>query len=187
MKKSIIVFGASNSQNSINKKLANYAAQHLKQINYQLIDLNDYEMSLYGIDRQKAEGIPEKALELSSLFDKADGFLVSLAEHNGSYTVAFKNIYDWLSRINVKVWRNKPVLLLSTAPGKRGGKSVMESAITRFPFMGAQITGSFSLPYFYENFSKEKGIKNETFKANLLDAITTFEQQLEETTVLSLE
>lgn len=178
MKKNIIVFGGSNSKNSINKKLAVYSTRFIKEVNFQVIDLNDFVMPLYGIDLETEEGMPKKAVELSELFDQADGFLLSLAEHNGSYTAAFKNMFDWLSRINGKVWREKPVLLLSTSPGGRGGKSVLEAALARFPFMGAKLSGSLSVPFFQKNFSEEAGL-NEEYKQTLIDLITEFEQQVQ--------
>ena len=56
----IVAFGASSSQNSINRKLAHFAAQQVPNAHINLLDLNDYEMSLYSTDREK-EGIPEKA------------------------------------------------------------------------------------------------------------------------------
>lgn len=174
MKKNIIVFAGSNSQKSINKQLVTYAAQQLQIVDYQLLDLNDFIMPLYGIDHEIAHGMPEKAVELSRLFEETDGFLISLAEHNGSYTVAFKNVFDWLSRIQTKVWRNKPMLLLSTAPGGRGGLSVMETAVARFPRMGANITGNLSIPFFAKNFSEGQLI-NEDYQQTLIKLIQAFE------------
>lgn len=174
MKKNIIVFAGSNSRKSINKQLVTYAAQQLQTVDYQLLDLNDFIMPLYGIDHEIAYGMPEKAVELSQLFDKADGFLLSLAEHNGSYTVAFKNVFDWLSRIQNKVWRNKPMLLLSTSPGGRGGLSVMETAMAKFPRMGANVTGNLSIPFFTKNFSDGQ-LTNEEYQQTLAKLVQAFE------------
>ena len=42
---------------------------------------------------------------------------------------AFKNIYDWISVIEKIVWSNKPILLMSTSDGARGGQSVLETAL----------------------------------------------------------
>ncbi|MEO0474302.1 MAG: NAD(P)H-dependent oxidoreductase, partial [Bacteroidota bacterium] len=57
----ILVFGASNSRHSINRQFASYTAAQLENVKIHLIDLNDFEMPIYGIDREKADGIPEKA------------------------------------------------------------------------------------------------------------------------------
>ena len=151
--KNIITIGGSSSKNSINKQFAEYAGSLVDGIKEINIDLNDYEMPIFSIDRENENGFPEKAKQLSDLFDTADGFIISLAEHNGAYSAAFKNIFDWLSRINGKVWRNKPMILLSTSPGARGGQSVLQIALNRFPFGGANIIDSMSLPSFFDNFS----------------------------------
>ena len=59
--KKIIAFGASSSKNSINKQLANYVANQFQNANVDLLDLNDYEMPLYSVDKEKNQGIPELA------------------------------------------------------------------------------------------------------------------------------
>ena len=89
----IVAFGASSSQNSINRKLAHFAAQQVPNAHIKLLDLNDYEMPLYSTDREK-EGIPEKARGFKAALQGSDGIIISFAEHNGAYTTAFKNIYD---------------------------------------------------------------------------------------------
>ncbi len=175
MKDTVIVFGASTSNKSINQQLAIYCGNLLENTKIKVLNLNDYRMPIYDVDDEAEFGSPEKANELSALFDEAAGFIVSFAEHNGSYTAAFKNNYDWLSRLNKNVWRDRPVLLLSTSPGGRGGQTVLETAKKSFPHMGAKITGSFSLPSFYENFDKETGLKNEEQLEVVKSLVATFE------------
>jgi len=87
----------------------------------------------------------------------ADILVVSLAENNGNYSVAFKNVFDWCSRINGKVFQEKPMLLMATSPGGRGGASVLEIAKSNFPRFGAILKGTFSLPSFNDNFDVENG------------------------------
>ena len=93
MAKSIVALGASNSKNSINRKLANFAAHQVADAEVNLLDLNDFEMPLYSTDREK-EGIPEKAHAFKATLNASDGIIISFAEHNGAYTTAFKNIFD---------------------------------------------------------------------------------------------
>ena len=66
----------------------------------------------------------EKALNFKRLIRDSNGIVISLAEHNGSYTSAFKNIYDWISVIEKVVWDDKPLFLLSASDGKRGGLTI---------------------------------------------------------------
>lgn len=175
--KKIIALGASNSKKSINKTLATYAANQVKNAEIVVIDLNDFDIPLYGIDLETEEGIPSEATRLSEIFSQADGFVVSLAEHNGSYSAAFKSTFDWLSRINPKVWNNKPMLLMATSPGGRGGAGVLQGAKSSFPHMGATIIADFSLPSFYDNFS-EKGISNQDLNDDLSTKIGLFEDAI---------
>ncbi len=55
-------------------------------------------MPIYSEDRENDGGIPDQAQRFLKIIQDADGIILSLAEHNGSYTSAFKNILDWTSR-----------------------------------------------------------------------------------------
>jgi len=169
--KNIIAFGASSSKTSINKKLATYAANQFQNAFVEILDLNDYEMPIYSMDKEKKDGIQQLAHDFYKKIGDSDLIVISFAEHNGAYSTAFKNIFDWMSRINGKTFQEKPMLLLATSPGVRGGSSVLEMANKRFPFQGGIIKGSFSLPNFNDNFDIEKGIINEDLKKQLQEII----------------
>lgn len=177
----IIAFGASNSRKSINKQFATWAAKQINEVQIQILDLNDFEMPIYSIDRENEMGIPQLAIDFKQLIKESDGILISLAEHNGAYTTAFKNIFDWITRIEKSPWDNKPMLLLATAPGPRGGKSVLEIAYSRFKRMNDNEIFTFSLPSFNDNFDPTKGITNTElliqFKQNLDQFIAVLQQQ----------
>ena len=151
--KKIVAFGASSSSNSINKKLATFAANKIPNSQAIILDLNDFEMPIYSEDRDKINGIPEKAYEFKKILKNADGIIISFAEHNGSYTSAFKNIFDWISRIEKIVWFNKPMFLMATSDGSRGAKLVLEIAYNRISRGNPFNIPKFSLPNFYDNFN----------------------------------
>lgn len=176
MTKKILTFGASNSKQSINKKLATYATSFIKSAEPHVIDLNDYEMPLYSIDRELAEGIPQLAKDFKRLIKESSGIIISFAEHNGSYTVAFKNVMDWASRLEGDLWEDKPMLLMATSPGQRGAQTVLSTAAGKFPYMGGNVTGQYSLPNFGSNYSHEKGITDDTLNDDLFKLIETFEK-----------
>jgi chromate reductase len=169
----ILAFAASNSKKSINKKLVIYTANLVKNANVEVLDLNDYEMTIYSVDKESESGIPQLAHDFYNKLGEADLIMISFAEHNGSYTTAFKNIFDWASRVDGKTFQNKPMLLLSTSPGPRGGATVLEIAKNRFAFQGGTIVGSFVLPSFNDNFSDEQGITNPDLKASLQEILNT--------------
>ena len=173
--KKIIAFGASSSKSSINKQLATYTANQFQNASIEILDLNDYEMPVFSVDKQAENGIHPLAQEFYAKIGSADLIIISFAEHNGNFSSAFKNILDWSSRINAKTFQEKPMLLLATSPGARGGSSVLDIATKRFPFQGGIVKGSFSLPSFNDNFDVEKGITNEDLKNQLLEIVNSIE------------
>ena len=178
MKKNILAFGASTSSKSINQAFATWAASCLDEFETEVICLKDYEMPLFSVDVEAEAGDPPAAKELHMRIKNSDGIIISLAEHNGAYSAAFKNAFDWLSRLEGKAWDNKPLLLLSTSPGGRGGASVMEIACKRFPFNGGEVIATFSLPSFKENFSSGQGILDEKLRADFSGALEAFRKHL---------
>lgn len=153
----VIAFAASSSKKSINKQLAHYAANQIKDAQVELLDINDYEMPLFSEDREQELGQPELAKAFYNKLSEADVIVISFAEHNGSYTAAYKNLFDWTSRIDMKVFQNKPVLMLATSPGPGGAQSVLASASNSAPYFAAEVKGAISIPSFYDNFDMETG------------------------------
>lgn len=175
--KHIIAFAGSNSKASINRQLALYTADQLHNTDVTALDLNDFELPMYGMDYELAHGVPKNAQIFLDHIKASDGIVLSLAEHNGSYATVFKNLFDWMSRIDKKLWSNKPMLLMATSPGGRGGTSVLEVAKGRFSHMGGNIVSEFSLPSFEENFSEE-GIVDSDLNATFIRAVSNFENAL---------
>lgn len=175
--KKIITIAGSNSKSSINKSLLLYTSSLLQNVEVVSVDLNDYQIPMYGVDYEAQHGIPSKVKELDELLNTADGFLIALAEHNGTYTAVFKNTLDWLSRANIKVWRDKPTFLMATSPGGRGGATVLQGAVSYFPFLGANVITDYSLPSFFDNFS-EGGISSAELKEELTEKVQLFEQHI---------
>lgn len=175
--KRIITIGGSNSINSINKILAEYIGSLVNNVELIKVDLNNFEMPLFSVDLETEIGTPKAAKELNKVIESADAFIISLAEHNGAYSVAFKNTFDWLSRINGEVWRNKPMLLFATSPGPRGGKTVLDIALGRFPFNGGKIVGSLCFPSFNDNF-KDGKVVNVDFKTEIEKMVNDLERVL---------
>ena len=162
----ILAFAGSPSKNSINKKLATYVAHLFKNAEIEVLDLNDYEMPLFSVDIEKTIGHHPLAQALLNKIALSDFIVLSLAENNSNYSAAFKNVFDWCSRINVKVFQQKPMLLMAASDGKRGGANVLEIAQKAFPRYGADIKATFSFPTFYDNFD----IKNGSISTPELDA-----------------
>ena len=173
----VLAFAASSSKKSINKQLVRYATHLLvgenrHQYEVEILDLNDYELPLFSEDREAELGQPQLAKDFLTRIGESDAVIISFAEHNGSYTVAYKNTFDWASRINPKVFQNKPMVFLATSPGPGGASSVLATATTSAPFFEGKVIASFSLPSFYENFDSEQGrITNDDFNKVLKSAV----------------
>jgi len=175
--KHIIAFAGSDSKTSINKKLATYAASLIGGVEVVTLDLNDFELPLYSMNLELSDGIPDNAHKFLDIIKSTEGIVLSLAEHNGTYATVFKNLFDWMSRIDGKLWSDKPMLLMATSPGARGGATGLEIAKGRFGYMGGNIVGSFSLPTFNDNFSEGK-ITNAELNNQLLEEVEQFAESL---------
>lgn len=104
----ILAFAASSNKASINRELVGYAARRLQSMyhdaQFEFVDLNDYEMPIYSVDREVTQGVHPSAKRFFERIGACDALVVSFAEYNGFVTSAWKNIFDWMSRIDMKVW-----------------------------------------------------------------------------------
>lgn len=169
----ILAFAASSSKKSINKQLATYASSLVEGAEVTVIDLNDYEMPIFSEDKEKDLGQPQHAKNFYQQISESDLIIISYAEHNGTYTAAFKNLFDWTSRIEQKIYQNKSMIILSTSPGPGGAKTVLNTALTSAPYFGANVIGALSIPSFYDNFDSNTGkITHEELNDELKEIIS---------------
>ncbi|CDT33310.1 NADPH-dependent FMN reductase [Vibrio coralliirubri] len=179
----VLAIGATNSKASINQQLAAYTASLVEGAQVEVLDLNDFEMPIYSEDREKESGVHQHAQRFFSKIGEADAVVISFAEYNGSYTAAFKNVFDWTSRIDMKVYQGKPVVMLSTSPGPGGASSVLSSAVNSAPYFDADadadadadVKGSMSVPSFYDNFNVETG---EIINAEMAESLKSIMSQI---------
>ena len=172
----LVSFAATSSKQSINKQLINYASRlldaDLDDVTIEHLDLNDFEMPIYSIDRQNEGGIPQLAHDFFDAISRADAVLISFAEHNGFYTAAYKNIFDWASRIDMRVFQDKPTVMLATSAGPGGASNVLQTAVASAPFFGNDVMASLSIPSFHENFDVATGaITNPELNVQLRAAV----------------
>lgn len=175
-----IAFAGSNSKNSINQQLINYAAKLLGNVD--ILDLKEYsDIPIYNLDDEKSKGIPLKIIELYKIFKPYQYVILASPEHNGMPPAFLKNILDWLSRAEgEKFFKNKKVVLLSTAPGSYGGANNLNNLKKIMPYWGAEVVATYSLPNFYDNMdTSENTLKNERETENLRLAL----QQLQLSTI----
>jgi chromate reductase, NAD(P)H dehydrogenase (quinone) len=180
----VLLFAGSNNPKSINRNIVKYAESLLKSRETTCIDLKDYELPMYGIELEKREGIPMNAQRLSKLFQDHDAFVISVPEHNGSVSAFFKNIMDWLSRVqkDYRFINNKPVLLFSTSPGPGGAKTAIGHAEDIIQKLGGKVVNKLSIAHFYKLVTVEEGvvwIKDKLTEDKLQSMVTEFENEAE--------
>lgn len=174
--KKILVFAGSNSLTSINQKLAVFASSFVNNVNLNIIELKNFPAPLFSVEIEKNEGYPKSMIELNELMKACDGMIISLPEYNSSMTPVFKNTVDWISRIERPIFKDKPLLLLSTSAGKRGGQTNLNHIVSLMPFWGGKVVSTYSLPNFNENMDLTLfTLKNKKEKEKLLHAINEFE------------
>lgn len=172
----IVTFAASNSTKSINRALLKYAASFLDSHEIEILDINDFSLPIYSADIEEKHGVPEAASRFLKRIEAADALLISYAEHNGNYTAAYKNLFDWASREKRGVYDKKPIVMLATSPGKNGANSVLTMAKNSAHYYDGRVIASLSVPSFYETFDLAKmEIKDDEWKIKLATTLAAFD------------
>ncbi|MGF1695914.1 NAD(P)H-dependent oxidoreductase [Vibrio lamellibrachiae] len=168
----VIAFGASTSSTSINKALATYTANLIEGADVQVLDISNYNVPMFSEDTEKEIGQAEGAQAFLRDLSEADAFVISFAEHNGHFPAAYKNLFDWATRIDRSVFGEKPAVYLATSPGPGGAQTVLGAAVGSAPYFGGNVKASVSVPSFYGNFDFDTAsITNEEIITQLKDAV----------------
>ncbi len=121
------------------------------------VNLADFEMPLYNQDLQEAsDELPEVVTQLGDRITAADAVLIASPEYNGGYSPLFKNVIDWVTRINMFLFANKYMGVLVTTPGSMGGVRGGAQMAQLFENMFLPVhQPPFSLGKFYEAIAEE--------------------------------
>lgn len=76
----VLAFGASRSSQSINRQLANFAAQQIPGVEVTDLDLRTLDLPIYSADEEEANGAPGDAVRFLELIRSHDAVVVSMAE-----------------------------------------------------------------------------------------------------------
>lgn len=173
----IVGFAGSTSSTSMNKKLVVFTQTLFAEDQMEVLDLKEYFVPLFSVDEEK-KGFPENVKLFLQKIAEADVIVCSMAEHNRNWTAAFKNLFDWCSRVELKFLHNKPIFLMSTSPGGYGGQNALNIAKNVFPQFGGNVLETFALPKFDENFDEVNGIVNMALLQELKEKVVRFRNQL---------
>ncbi len=89
------------------------AGMHLGVANYDAIPLFNQDL--------QDQGMPAAVTQLAQQISAADALLIASPEYNFSISGVLKNAIDWLSRVPVQPFKDKPVALMSATAGPVGG------------------------------------------------------------------
>ena len=171
--KKTLAFAGSNSSQSINKKLIDYTSTLFNHSEVKVLDLREYDAPVYSPDLQREKDIPDSVNKLLEEIKNSDAFVISTPEHNGMMTSFFKNLMDWLSRLDRSFFDNKPILLLSTSPGRGGGRRAIQNLEIFLGYFTGNVIGTFSLPSFSTNFNN--GITDDSLLNELKELVNKLE------------
>lgn len=153
----ILTICASNSEHSINRQLLSWVEKQIEGAQLQRIDMLDLRLPIFSADWEKSAGVPAVVKHWHDEILSAHGVIIACPEHNGLLPAVFKNFIDWLSRSdgnNTSIFGGeKPVMLISTSPGKRGGATNLDTLESLLKRWGGTLSGRYSLASFNDNFA----------------------------------
>lgn len=170
----VLAFAGSNSTVSINYKLVKFTATLLQDEEVRLRDMANYPFPMFSEDHEKENGYSNSLVEFKNEIVNAKALIIAVNEHNSYPSAYFKNVLDWLSRLDSKFLASKKILLMSTSNGGRGAigsLGVAEKIMTRFK---GEVIESFSLPNYSVNFDEHKGITNEELSKIYNEKVKSF-------------
>ncbi|MBI2714818.1 MAG: NAD(P)H-dependent oxidoreductase [Rhizobiales bacterium] len=108
---------------------------------------------IYNADDQTATGIPADVKAWCDAIRAADGVIIVSPEYNWSIPGGLKNAIDWASREKDIAFKDKPVVLMSAAPGLLGGGRMQYHLRMALTAIEAQMFGK---PEVFVNYAAKK-------------------------------
>lgn len=173
MNNNTLCFVASNHSASINRQLTLSIIQDFKDIEY--LEIQSYHVPMYSQDLERDSGFPETVKQLAKHIRSSHRLIIATNEHNGAISAFFKNIFDWLTRWDIKLFADKKIIVLSTSEGQRGGLSANKYLSDVLARNGAHVIASITFPSFSKNFDIHKQIiSNQELKQKIHQQLQSF-------------
>lgn len=175
----VLAFSGSTREESFNNRLVLEATSIAEEEGAQVevINLKSLDIPLYDGDLEKEEGLPEGARKLRTWMKKSDIIIIASPEYNGSVSGVLKNAIDWASRnesqqFSREAFLGKKFLIMSTSPGKGGGKRGLVHLKAIIENVGGTVLPSqIVVPQAYTAFDPEGHLKDETKRSELVNAV----------------
>ncbi len=160
----ILVFAASDRTGSLNVKLAELAADVIREKGA-IADVKsfaEFDSPSFSQDMEKTSGIPEGAERLKNSILENDAFIIASPEYNASMPGSLKNIIDWVSRYRPQPFNEKHALLMSASTSMAGGNRGLWSLRIPLEHLGTRVyPDMFSLATAHQAFTDDHKISNE--------------------------
>lgn len=134
----IAAFASSLRHESRNRWLLGHAVDALRtheDVAVDVLDLRELRLPMYDADLQRSAGFPAEVQEIHDRIAASDAVVIANPEYNGGYPAVFKNLVDWVSRIDLLLFHTRYVGLLSVTPGRLGGVRGLEHTRSLFENM----------------------------------------------------
>ncbi len=103
----------------------------------------------------EAQVFPSEITRIYDLIRSDNKFIIFTPEYNGYTTAYFKNILDWLSRIEHGFLKDIDVKIISVSPGRTGGASVRKILSDSMSFFGAKSVETYGFANYYTKVEEE--------------------------------
>jgi chromate reductase len=165
----ILIFAGSTRRDSVNRKLAQVAAQAVIAAGgaATLLELADYPMPLLSGEIEAENGPPDNAFHLQAIIAAHSGLIIASPEHNHSISALLKNTLDWVSRTSRVKGSNpftgKVAGIIAASPGGLGGLQGLDHLERVLTALGALVLPKkVAVPNADKAFSDEGPLRDET-------------------------
>lgn len=160
----ILVFSASLSKDSLNKKLAKIAADIIEENGgeVEFETMESFDTPSFNQDLEAEGFYPQGATNLKERLLASDGFIIASPDYNGSISGVLKNTIDWVSRLRPQPFKGHQAMLISASPAVAGGNPGLWA--TRMPLekLGTKVyPDMFSLAVAHQAFAPEGHLLDE--------------------------
>lgn len=159
-----LVFGASVREGSLNKRLAELAAEAITANGGEpdLADMADFCADAYSQDAQNETGFPAPIELMRDRITANDAFVIACPEYNASMPGSLKNSIDWVSRFSPQPFNERHGLLMSASPSMVGGNRGLWALRVPLEHLGSRVyPDMFSLAQAHQAFGDQRLLNNQ--------------------------
>jgi NAD(P)H-dependent FMN reductase len=174
---SVLVMSGSSRRESLNTKLAAFAARVAEQqgADVDLVEAHTFDVPAFDGDVEAGEGIPDGAAELRRRLLATDAFVLVSPEYNASMSGAVKNLIDWTSRFRPQPFDGRHALVMSASPSLAGGNRGLWALRVPLEHLGARVfPDMFSLAMAHKAHDADGSISNPELRTRFETTVQAF-------------